>query len=125
MWITAMGCKEAQSALNLRSSACLAAYPGMVEAFLRIVLRYIVVTTASTTKWQPSAKKSRTTSRDASAALKPLAYLTTAMFGIHTSLKIETSTPTRPTCIKWRIPPLGHRTTYLSKDSLEPVASPH
>ncbi len=95
---------------------------------MKIVLWYIVVNTASTTRWRPYAKKSRTTTSlglEASTARIPLGFVTKAMSGSTTSFRMDTKTPTRPECIVCCILPLGHRTTCLSRDSTLYVESPH
>ena len=123
MWgsprITEMGCVEVRSAKNFLSSACLAAYHGIVATFSKTVFMYTVVKTASMTMCLPSAKKSKATTSpglERSAARRPLASSTTDASGTPASRKMVLMTPTRPAWKRWRIPPFGHLTTWRSSD---------
>ena len=122
------GWVDVLSAMNFLSSACFAAKQGIVATFFGIVFLYTVVMTATITRCRPSAKKSSATTSpglERSAARRPLASVTTAASGTPASRRMVLMTPTSLACTKWRIPPLGHRTTWRSRDSSSPACTPH
>ncbi len=55
----------------------------------------------------------------------PPAFVIISISGIPSSLRIYLRTPTGSACIIWRIMPLGHRTTWRSRDSSELGGRPH
>ena len=125
---TEIGGVDVLSARNFLSSACFAAKPGTVATFSSTVFMHTIVMTASMSRWRPTAKKSSATTfygLERSAARSPLASVTTAAFGTPASRRMVLMTPTSPAWSKWRIPPLGHRTTWRSRDSHSPACTPH
>ena len=123
-----IGWLDVLSAINFLSSARFAAKPGTVAALSNAVFLYTVVMTASITRWRPSAKKSSATTSpglELSASRKPLASVTIAASGTPASRNMVLMTPTSPAWNRWRIPPLGHRTTWRSNDSSSPACTPH
>ncbi len=72
----------------------------------------------------PHVRYSHITAMSGTPYLSDTPYIT-AMSVTPTSFRIDSNISIRPTCIRCLILPLGHRTTRLSRDSVESVVSPH